>query len=118
MSASMPPLAPVRASLPASPSAWKRLLRHREAVVLPALFVLAVTVFALGAPGFLSTDNLVNVSRQSVYLMIVALAQLVVLIGGGLDLSVGTVVALTFGAGAATWAGGLAAVVGAGEGAG
>jgi ribose/xylose/arabinose/galactoside ABC-type transport system permease subunit len=91
----MPPLAPARPSAPAPAAAWSRLLRHREAVVLPALFVLAVTVFAIGAPGFLSTDNLVNVSRQSVYLMIVALAQLVVLIGGGLDLSVGTVVALS-----------------------
>lgn len=125
MSASMPPLAPVRASLPASPSAWKRLLRHREAVVLPALFVLAVTVFALGAPGFLSTDNLVNVSRQSVYLMIVALAQLVVLIGGGLDLSVGTVVALSSVVGAtvmaaahAAWPDSPALAIAAGSGAG
>ncbi|MBN9460438.1 MAG: ABC transporter permease [Burkholderiales bacterium] len=62
--------------------------------MLPVLFVLAVTIFTLEAPGFLSADNLINVSRQSVYLMIVSLAQLVVLIGGGLDLSVGTVVAL------------------------
>ncbi|MCL4738749.1 MAG: ABC transporter permease [Burkholderiaceae bacterium] len=73
--------------------AW--LSRHREAIVLPVLFVLAVTIFALQAPGFLTADNLINVSRQSVYLLIVALAQLVVLIGGGLDLSVGAVVALS-----------------------
>jgi len=81
-------------SLPALDTARKWLLRHREAIVLPVLFVLAVTIFTLEAPGFLSADNLINVSRQSVYLMIVSLAQLVVLIGGGLDLSVGTVVAL------------------------
>jgi ribose transport system permease protein len=74
---------------------WRRLARHRQAAVLPVLFVGAVATFALLAPGFLSADNLFNVSRQSVYLLIVALAQLVVLIGGGLDLSVGTVVALT-----------------------
>lgn len=81
-------------SLPALDAVRKWLLRHREAIVLPVLFVLAVTIFTLEAPGFLSADNLINVSRQSVYLMIVSLAQLVVLIGGGLDLSVGTVVAL------------------------
>ena len=73
---------------------WQRLRRHRQAAVLPVLFIVAVGIFAVHAPGFLSADNLVNVSRQAVYLLIVALAQLVVLIGGGLDLSVGTVVAL------------------------
>ncbi len=75
-------------------NAWRRLAQHRQAAVLPVLFIAAVAVFSLHAPGFLSADNLINVSRQSVYLLIVALAQLVVLIGGGLDLSVGTVVAL------------------------
>jgi ribose transport system permease protein len=94
MAASMSPHAPVRSTTPARVSARAWLARNREAIVLPVLFALAVTVFSLEAPGFLSTDNLINVSRQSVYLMIVSLAQLVVLIGGGLDLSVGTVVAL------------------------
>ena len=91
-------------SLPALDTARKWLLRHREAIVLPVLFVLAVTIFTLEAPGFLSADNLINVSRQSVYLMIVSLAQLVVLIGGGLDLSVGTVVALASVSGATVMA--------------
>lgn len=80
---------------PADRHRWAhRLSRHRQAVVLPLLFALAVGVFSLNAQGFLGAENLINVSRQSVYLLIVALAQLVVLIGGGLDLSVGTVVAL------------------------
>lgn len=89
---------PDRLRKPASSTrvqAWRRFSRHRQAAVLPVLFVLSLTAFSLYAPGFLSADNLVNVSRQSVYLLIVSLAQLVVLIGGGLDLSVGTVVALT-----------------------
>lgn len=58
---------------------------------------------------FLTADNLINVSRQSVYLMIVSLAQLVVLIGGGLDLSVGTIVALASVVGATVMAGAHAA---------
>lgn len=90
----MPSHAPVRPSAPAGPTARAWLLRHREELVLPVLFTLAVALFSLQAPGFLTADNLINVSRQSVYLMIVSLAQLVVLIGGGLDLSVGTIVAL------------------------
>lgn len=71
------------------------LQQNRQALALPVMFTLAVLLFAWQAPGFLSADNLTNVARQSVYLLIVALGQLIVLICGGLDLSVGTVVALT-----------------------
>ncbi|WP_397474518.1 ABC transporter permease [Pusillimonas sp.] len=67
---------------------------HQSAVVLLALFFGSLLVFALFAPGFLSVDNFTNVGRQSVYLLIVSMAQLIVLIGGGLDLSVGMIVAL------------------------
>ena len=73
--------------------AW--LLRNRQTLALPVMFVAAVLIFSVYAPGFLTADNLTNVARQSVYLLIVALGQLIVLIGGGLDLSVGSVVSLT-----------------------
>lgn len=123
MTIPMSPHAPARPpSLPALDTIRKWLLRHREAIVLPVLFVLAVTIFTLEAPGFLSADNLINVSRQSVYLMIVSLAQLVVLIGGGLDLSVGTIVALASVTGAtvmaaahATWPDAPALAIAAGS---
>jgi ribose transport system permease protein len=72
---------------------WLRHYQHR--LVLPGLFILALIVFASLAPGFFDTENQVNVSRQSVYLMLVALAQLMVLVCGGIDLSVGTIAALT-----------------------
>lgn len=71
------------------------LLRNRQSLALPVMFVAAVLIFSVYAPGFLTVDNLTNVARQSVYLLIVALGQLIVLIGGGLDLSVGAVVSLT-----------------------
>lgn len=71
------------------------LVRNRQSVALPGMFVAAVVFFSLAAPGFLSVDNMTNVVRQSVYLLIVALGQLIVLIAGGLDLSVGAVVSLT-----------------------
>lgn len=76
-----------------APGVW--LLRNRQSLALPVMFVAAVLTFSIHAPGFLTVDNLTNVARQSVYLLIVALGQLIVLIGGGLDLSVGAVVSLT-----------------------
>lgn len=71
------------------------LQRNRQSLALPLMFLAAVILFTIQAPGFLTADNLTNVARQSVYLLIVALGQLIVLIGGGLDLSVGAVVSLT-----------------------
>jgi ribose transport system permease protein len=44
---------------------------------------------------FLTVRNLTNVLRQSVYLMIVSMGQMLALLTGGFDLSVGTVLALT-----------------------
>lgn len=75
-------------------TAWSWLRRSRQFIALPAMFAIAVVAFTIGAPGFLTIDNLTNVARQSVYLLIISLGQLIVLIGGGLDLSVGAVVAL------------------------
>src|SRR5580765_221697 len=63
--------------------------------VLPFLLVLALVVFTALSKNFLTTDNLVNVVRQSVYLTTVALGQMLALLTGGFDLSVGTIVALT-----------------------
>lgn len=72
---------------------WLRHNQHK--LVLPGLFLAALLVFAFSASGFFAVDNQLNVSRQAVYLMLVALAQLIVLVGGGIDLSVGTIVALS-----------------------
>lgn len=95
--------APVVASS-SGPSWLTWVQRHRQALVLPVLFIGALLIFTTFAPGFMSLDNLTNVARQSVYLLIVALAQMIVLIGGGLDLSVGTIVALASVVGASVMA--------------
>lgn len=63
--------------------------------VLPILLALAVVIFSLASEHFLSTRNLTNVARQSTYLIIVALGQMIALITGGIDLSVGVTVALS-----------------------
>ena len=46
-------------------------------------------------PQFLAVQNIFNVLRSSSYLVIVSAGQMLVLIVGGFDLSVGAVVALT-----------------------
>ncbi|XEU63020.1 ABC transporter permease [Tistrella mobilis] len=63
--------------------------------VLPFFLVGALIVFTILSDRFLTVDNLVNVARQSVYLMLVSLGQMLVLITGGFDLSVGAAVAVT-----------------------
>lgn len=74
---------------------WTRIRDNRDILALPVMFALAVVVFSIWAPNFLTGNNLTNVARQSVYLLIVAMGQLIVMISGGMDLSVGSNVALT-----------------------
>jgi ribose transport system permease protein len=63
--------------------------------VLPFLLLIAVVVFALMSSRFLAWGNLVNVVRQSSYLTMVAMGQMLALLTGGFDLSVGTIIAIT-----------------------
>ncbi len=63
--------------------------------VLPFFLAGALIIFSVLSPHFLTVQNLTNVARQSVYLVLVALGQMLVLITGGFDLSVGTAIALT-----------------------
>jgi ribose/xylose/arabinose/galactoside ABC-type transport system permease subunit len=62
---------------------------------LPFLIVPSIVIFAWGNPRFLSEANVVNMLQQGVYLLLAAIAQLLVLIAGGFDLSVGSNIALT-----------------------
>lgn len=62
---------------------------------LPFFLVAALLIFSLVSGNFLTTDNLTNVARQSVYLILVSLGQMIALITGGFDLAVGTAIALT-----------------------
>lgn len=62
--------------------------------ILPFLLVLVVILFGLAESRFLSGTNLTNVARQSTFLMIVAMAQALVIVTGGLDLSLGALVGL------------------------
>jgi ribose transport system permease protein len=63
--------------------------------VLPLLLVIAFAVFTTLSPRFLTIDNLITVARQTTYLAIVAMGQMLALLTGGFDLSVGKIVAIT-----------------------
>lgn len=62
--------------------------------LLPVLLVLTVAFLAVFQPNFLGAFNLFNVLRTASFLAIVAAGQMLVLVVGGFDLSVGAVVAL------------------------
>jgi ribose transport system permease protein len=69
-------------------------LATQTAYVTAALLVI-VGVVALLAPVFLTLGNLANVATNFSYIAIVALGATLVIITGGIDLSVGSVMALT-----------------------
>ena len=61
---------------------------------IAAFFLLMVLVFSLATGSFTTSTNLLNLLRQSAPLLIVAVAMTFVITTGGIDLSVGSTVAL------------------------
>ena len=63
---------------------------------LQTLFVLVglVILFGIASPHFLTTDNLLNVMQQSAINAILGIGLTFVIISGGIDLSVGSILAL------------------------
>ncbi|MFY9712896.1 MAG: multiple monosaccharide ABC transporter permease [Microbacterium sp.] len=98
---------------------WNLATRNlRQSGILVA-FVAIVIFFAVLNPNFLAPGNLTNIVLQYSYILVLAIGMVIVIIAGHIDLSVGSVVALT-GAVAAVvvirmdmpwWAGVLAALV-------
>lgn len=73
----------------------RQLLVRNSGVTSIALFFACCTLaFGAAADTFLSTGNLLNVLRQSAPLLIVATAMTLVITAGGIDLSIGSTLAL------------------------
>jgi len=74
--------------------------RHRQAtrwgfaLMLPLLIVAMELAVSLVEPRVLSLRNIVNILVQSSYLLLFASAQMVVILTGGFDLSLGTAVSV------------------------
>jgi len=73
--------------------------------VLPFLLTFAIVVFSLLSDRFLTLQNGLNVTRQSSFLVMVAMGQMLALLTGGFDLSVGVILAVTSVFGAAAMSG-------------
>jgi ribose transport system permease protein len=71
------------------------LRRNAPLLVVYGLIVLLMVWASLSSNRFLNERNLFNISRQAVFLGTVALGQTLVILTGGIDLSVGSVVKLT-----------------------
>ncbi len=71
---------------------WANLIQ--TAGILPVLIVIAV-VFAFIAPNFLTMNNLFNITRNCAFIGIMALGMTCVILTGGIDLSVGSVLAVS-----------------------
>ncbi len=80
-------------------TAAKRIFLSGNFLVLIALFVVA----GLVSPYFWSPENLLNVIRAASLIGIVAVGMNVVILAGGIDLSVGSVAALTGAIAASLW---------------
>ncbi|HLR95100.1 MAG TPA: multiple monosaccharide ABC transporter permease [Jiangellaceae bacterium] len=65
----------------------------RQSGILIALVAL-VAMFSILNPNFLSPGNLTNIVLQYTYILILAIGMVIVIIGGHIDLSVGSVVGL------------------------
>ncbi|WP_047458940.1 ABC transporter permease [Rhizobium rhizogenes] len=76
-------------------SRWRDKVMSNGSIISIALFFLVVCVFfSIYTSAFLTAPNLLNVVRQSAPLLIVAAAMTFVITTGGIDLSVGSVLAL------------------------
>ncbi len=65
----------------------------RRVGILPPLLVGLIIYFAFQNPIFLSALNILNVIRQTTYLAILAMGEMLPLIVGGFDLSIGAMIA-------------------------
>jgi ribose transport system permease protein len=88
-----------------TPSLFAR-LKFRDAGTLLGLLIIGA-VFTFAAPTFLTAPNLLNVLQQSSINACVALGMTLVIISGGIDLSVGPVAALSAVLGAAMMVAGV-----------
>ena len=78
----------------AAPPRLSALLRIRELNVLAALLLVAALI-SLSTPYFLTTDNLMGVFRSFSLVAIMSIGMVLVIITGGIDLSVGSVLGLS-----------------------
>ena len=79
------------------PSGWQKIIQGpslQEGVGLLVMYLLIIIVMAFLSPFFLSTRNFLNLLLASSTIGMIAIFTTMLMVGGGLDLSVGSTVAL------------------------
>lgn len=77
-------------------TSWRRLFRVDKSIITPAIVLVALClIMAMISPTFRTQDNIVNILQQVTINAIIALGMTLVIFTGGIDLSVGSIVALT-----------------------
>ncbi|MHC1551454.1 ABC transporter permease [Phyllobacterium sp. K27] len=67
---------------------------HAQVLSITIFFAVCMIFFSIGSETFLTSGNILNIVRQAAPILIVAIAMTFVIITGGIDLSVGSQVAL------------------------
>lgn len=67
---------------------------HAQVLSIAVFFIACVLFFSLATVTFLTPGNILNIVRQAAPNLIVAVAMTMVIVTGGIDLSVGSMVAL------------------------
>ncbi len=70
-------------------------INNAPIITTMALFVVMYAIASIAFPGFFSVYNLINIFKANAYVGIIAVGMTFVIISGGIDLSVGSVVAFT-----------------------
>lgn len=70
------------------------LAEHAQILSIAIFFLACILFFSIGASTFLTPGNILNILRQAAPILIVAVAMTLVIITAGIDLSVGSQVAL------------------------
>src|ERR1700732_1374950 len=94
MSQMSPQTAPKSVSPKVHTSTLSRFLAMREGGTLAALILMAL-VIAVAIPQFRQLENMVNITRNFSFVGIVAMGMTLVILTGGIDLSVGSVWGMT-----------------------
>lgn len=72
---------------------WRGVFFRRYGILI--IFCLLGVVISIVTPNFLTTQNIMNILRQSSIVGLIAIGTTYVIIGGGFDISVGPILALT-----------------------
>jgi ribose/xylose/arabinose/galactoside ABC-type transport system permease subunit len=85
-------MASITASPASAPSRWSGLRRNIPYLIVYGLIIALMIYGTASSERFLTDRNIQNILRQAVFLGVVALGQTLVILSGGIDLSVGSVV--------------------------